>query len=337
VNKPLTTDSNIKAQWKTVGNEMINMLRLKQLALQTERTYMHWLRDFYRFLGGKSPYLVDGGHVKNFLTYLAVDRHVALSTQNQALNALLFFFRYVLEKDLGNIQDAVRAKKRRHLPVVLTQEEIEELLGYLNGLQLIMGQILYGAGLRLKECIKLRVKDIDFQRGSIRVFGKGGKERDTLLPDSVIEPLQSHLCDIKKLFEIDRAHDTPGVEMPYALERKYPNAGKEWGWQWLFPSSRLSTDPRSKIIHRHHMHPSILHKHLKKASVRAGIAKKVSSHTLRHSFATHLIENGYDIRTVQELMGHSSLKTTMIYTHVAAKNKMGVKSPLDQLGKSGVN
>jgi integron integrase len=195
-----------------------------------------------------------------------------------------------------------------------------------------MGKILYGAGLRLKECIKLRVKDIDFQRGSIRVFGKGGKQRDTLLPDSVKEPLKQHLVDIKKLFEIDRNHDTPGVEMPYALERKYPNAGKEWGWQWLFPSSRLSTDPRSKIIRRHHMHPSILHKHLKKAAVRAGIAKRVSSHTLRHSFATHLLENGYDIRTVQELMGHSSLKTTMIYTHVAAKNKMGVKSPLDQLG-----
>ncbi len=242
-----------------------------------------------------------------------------------------FFFRNVLEKDLGDIQDAVRAKRRRRLPVVLTQLEVEKLLGYLSGLQLLMGQILYGGGLRLNECIKLRVKDIDFERGCIRVFGKGDKERETLLPAVVKEPLKQHLVDIKKLFDIDRQHDTPGVEMPYALERKYPNAGKEWGWQWLFPSSRLSTDPRSKIIRRHHTHSSILHRHLKKAALKAGITKKVSAHTLRHSFATHLIENGYDIRTVQELLGHSSLKTTMIYTHVAAKNKMGVKSPLDQL------
>ena len=248
-----------------------------------------------------------------------------------------FFFRHVLEKDLGDIQDAVRAKRRRRLPVVLTQLEVENLLGYLNGLQLLMGQILYGGGLRLNECIKLRVKDIDFERECIRVFGKGDKERETLLPAVVKEPLKQHLIDIKKLFEIDRQHDTPGVEMPYALERKYPNAGKEWGWQWLFPSSRLSTDPRSKIIRRHHMHSSILHRHLKKAALKSGITKKVSAHTLRHSFATHLIENGCDIRTVQELLGHSSLKTTMIYTHVAATNKMGVKSPLDQLGKPSVS
>ena len=328
---PISADSNIKAQWKSVASEMVNMLRLKQLSLQTERTYMHWLRDFYRFVQGKSPYLIDNSHVKNYLTYLAVDRRVAPSTQNQAFNALLFFFRYVLEKDLGNIQDAVRARRRRRLPVVLTKEEVGQVLGYLKGIHLLMEQILYGGGLRLKECIRLRVKNIDFNRDCIRVFGKGDKERETLLPSTAKEKLQNHLIDIKKLYEIDRTHDTPGVELPYALECKYPNAGKEWGWQWLFPSSQLSTDPRTRIIRRHHIHSTILHRHLKKAALKAGITKKVSAHTLRHSFATHLIENGYDIRTVQDLLGHASLKTTMIYTHVAAKNKMGVKSPLDQL------
>ena len=196
-----------------------------------------------------------------------------------------------------------------------------------------MAQILYGCGLRLKECIKLRVKDIDFERERIRVFGKGDKERETLLPETTVDPLRHHICDIKKLYEIDREQNTPGVELPFALERKYPNAGKEWGWQWIFPSNRLSTDPRTKIIRRHHIHPSALQKHLKRAAQRSGITKRVSAHILRHSFATHLIENGYDIRTVQDLLGHSSLKTTMIYTHVASKNKMGVKSPLDHLGR----
>ena len=267
-------DSNIKTQWQTVASEMVNMLRLKQLSLQTERTYMQWLRRFYRFVAGKSPYLIDNSHVKHFLTHLAVDRRVAPSTQNQALNALLFFFRYVLEKDLGNIQDAVRAKRRFRLPVVLTQDEIRHLLAYLDGIQLLLAQILYGGGLRLKECIRLRVNNIDFNRNCIRVFGKGDKERETLLPSTARKRLQNHFGDIKKLFEIDRKHDTPGVELPYALGRKYPNAGKEWGWQWLFPSSQLSTDPRTKIIRRHHIHPSILHRHLKKAALKAGITRE---------------------------------------------------------------
>jgi integron integrase len=195
----------------------------------------------------------------------------------------------------------------------------------------LLAQILYGGGLRLNECIRLRVNNIDFNRDCIRVFGKGDKERETLLPAIAKEKLKHHLNDMRKLFEIDRSHNTPGVELPYALERKYPNAGKEWRWQWLFPSSKLSTDPRTKITRRHHIHSTILQRHLKKAAIKAGITKRVSAHTLRHSFATHLIENGYDIRTVQDLLGHSSLKTTMIYTHVAAKNRMGVKSPLDTL------
>lgn len=237
----------------------------------------------------------------------------------------------MLEKDLGNIQDAVRAKRKPRLPTVLTQEEIRQLFGYLYGIQLLLAQILYGSGLRLKEGIRLRVNNIDFNRDRIRVFGKGNKERETLLPSTAKEKLQHHLADVKKIYEIDRSQDTPGVELPYALERKYPNAGKEWGWQWVFPSHKLSTDPRTKIIRRHHIHSTILRRHLKKATSKAGITKRVSAHTLRHSFATHLIENGYDVRTVQDLLGHASLKTTMVYTHVAAKNKMGVKSPLDTL------
>ena len=236
-----------------------------------------------------------------------------------------------MEKDLGNIQDSVRAKRKPRLPTVLTQEEIRQLLGHLDGLHLLLAQILYGGGLRLNECIRLRVNNIDFNRDCMRVFGKGDKERETLLPAAAKDKLRHHLSDIKKIYEVDRLHDTPGVELPYALDRKYPNAGKEWGWQWLFPSSKLSTDPRTKITRRHHIHSTILHKHLKKAALKAGITKKVSAHTLRHSFATHLIENGYDIRTVQDLLGHADLKTTMVYTHVAAKNKMGVKSPLDTL------
>jgi len=292
---------------------------------------MYWLRDFYRFLRSQSPYLLDRGHVKNFLTYLAVERNVAPSTQNQALNALLFFFRHVLEKDLGDISDAVRAKKRRRLPIVLTMEETTRLFSHLDGIHLLMAKIIYGGGLRLKECVKLRIKDIDFDRHCVRVFGKGDKERETLLAESIKDALQSHIKAIRNLYEIDRNNDTAGVELPYALERKYPNAGKEWNWQWLFPSGGLSVDPRSGIVRRHHVHPGNLQKHLKKAVLQSGITKRVSAHTLRHSFATHLLESGYDIRTIQDLLGHASLKTTMVYTHVAAKNKMGVKSPLDLL------
>ncbi len=318
--------------WKQVADEMIRMLRLKQHSLRTEKTYLSWLRQFYRFFKGRSPYLLDGNSVKAFLTYLAVERHVAAATQNQALNAVVFLFRHVLMKDIGDVSSALRAKRRKRLPVVLTQREIQRLLIHMEGINKLLAQLLYGCGLRLQEGVTLRIKDIDFERRCVRVFGKGDKERETLLPESLIDPIRDQIKSIQPLFRIDRDHDTPGVELPHALGRKYPNAGKEWLWQWLLPSEHLSADPRTQIIRRHHVHPGNLRKHLKKAALRAGIIKRVSAHTLRHSFATHLLEAGYDIRTIQDLLGHASLKTTMIYTHVAATNRMGVKSPLDQLG-----
>ncbi len=286
----------------------------------------------YRFLNGASPFSINEKHVKNFLTYLAVERHVAPSTQNQAFNAILFLFRHVLDKDIDGLNDVVRSKKMRRLPVVLTKHEVSRLLDNMSGINLLMAQIIYGGGLRLQECVQLRIKDIDFDRNTIVIkFGKGGKDRETLLPEIVKDDLKQHIEKIKTLFEYDRKNNTPGVEMPLALERKYPNAGKEWIWQWAFPSQTLSVDPRTKIIRRHHIHPTNLQKHIRNAAIKAGINKRVTTHTLRHSFATHLLEDGHDIRTIQELLGHSSLKTTMIYTHVAMKNRLGVKSPMDSL------
>ncbi len=326
-----TGNNSTAGQWKEAANEMGKMLRLKQLSINTEKTYLGWLRGFYRFLQGIPPGQLTGEDVKHYLTYLAVDRNVAAATQNQALNAILFFFRHVLEKDLGNIQDAVRAKRRKRLPTVLTVQELQAVLKQMEGISLLMTKIVYGGGLRLQECLQLRIHDVDFERGVLRIFGKGDKEREALLSESVFGTLQAHLKGVKSLYQIDRKNDVPGVAMPFALGRKYPNAGKEWGWQWVFPSQKLSQDPRSAIIRRHHMHPSFLRKPLKAAVYKAGIAKRVSVHTLRHSFATHLIEDGCDIRTVQELLGHSSVKTTMVYTHVARKNKLGVKSPLDSI------
>ncbi|MCK4639797.1 MAG: integron integrase [Candidatus Marinimicrobia bacterium] len=309
---------------------MINILRLKQRSLDTEKVYVYWLRMFYRFLDGSSPFTLDDTHVKDFLTYLAVERHVASSTQNQAFNAILFLYRHVLDKEIGNIRDVVRSNKKRRLPVVLTKEEVFRLFKYLLGIYLLMAQIIYGGGMRLKECVKLRIKDIDFERNSIMIkFGKGGKDRETLLPEIVKSDLKQHIEKIKELFEHDRKNDTPSVELPNALERKYPNAGKEWGWQWVFPSKSLSVDPRTKIIRRHHIHVTSIQRQMRHAVRKAGITKRVTTHTLRHSFATHLLEDGYDIRTIQDSLGHSNLRTTMIYTHVAQKNKLGVKSPLD--------
>jgi integron integrase len=267
---------------------------------------------------------------KDFLTYLAVEANVAASTQNQAFNALLFMYRHVLDKPIDDLSGAVRAKAKHRLPVVLTTKEIRRLLDEMTGTALLMAQIIYGGGLRLKECLRLRVKDLDFERKTIVVkSGKGDKDRETVLPDSIRDALQYHLKSIKPLFDQDRKQTIPGVAMPGALERKFPNAGKEWKWFWVFPSHKLSVDPTSGIVRRHHMHATVLQKHIRRASIKAGLTKRVTVHTLRHSFATHLVEKGCDIRTVQELLGHSDLRTTMVYTHVAKKNCLSVVSPLD--------
>ncbi len=317
--------------WRSAADEMRQALRLRHRALTTEKTYLQWLRAFYQFVNGKSPAEIDSADAKRFLSHLAVDRKVAASTQNQAFNALLFLFRHVLDRDLDDISDTVRAdRSRRRLPVVLSPREIRLLFDQLDGEFLLMARLIYGCGLRLLECLRLRIKDLDFEQSSLVVRGgKGDKDRLTVLPESLKNDLHRHLDAIRQFFDLDRSRDLPGVALPGALEKKYPNAGKEWGWFWLFPSEDLSTDPRSGTKRRHHLHTSSLQRRFRKAKQQAGITKNASVHSLRHSFATHLLERGQDIRTIQELLGHANLQTTMIYTHVAGKNILGVTSPLD--------
>ncbi len=334
-----SNESNIKKNdlkinageaWKFAAEEMRRIMRLRHLSYRTEKTYISWLRNFCVYLNKKDPELLSSKDVEDYLSYLAVERKVARSTQNQAFNALLFFYRYVLKKKLDDISSAVRAGVRRRLPVVLSMQEVEKVLSRLKGIHNLMGMLIYGGGLRLMECIRLRVHDIDIERGTITVrAGKGDKDRITLMSERVKDDLLAHLDKIQKIFEEDRKHDIDGVKLPNALEKKYVNAGKEFGWQWMFPSASLSVDPEKKIIRRHHIMPNTFQKQFKKAVQESGIVKQATVHTLRHSFATHLLEKGTDIRTVQELLGHSNVQTTMIYTHVAKKNILGVKSPLD--------
>jgi integron integrase len=317
--------------WKAASDEIVRMLRLRRRSLSTERIYLVWLRSFYRFVKGKSPASLNNTDVKDFMIHLAANKKVAPSTQNQAFNAILFFYRFVLDQQIDDLQGVIRAPRRRRLPVVLTKQEVNAVFGHMRETNLLMAKTIYGCGLRLTECLKLRIKDVDFNRSRLTVMaGKGDKDRITILPESIKPALDAHIKLLWALYLKDQKMNVPGVELPYALERKYPKAGQEWPWQWVFPARSLSVDPRSKIVRRHHLHPSNLQKHLKKAAKGAGIHKRVTVHTLRHSFATHLLEDGYDIRTIQELLGHSSVKTTMVYTHVATKNLMGVKSPLDQ-------
>lgn len=313
-------------------DEVRDRLRLKHYSLRTERTYVDWIKRYILFHGKLHPRDLGARHVEAFLTDLAVGRKVSASTQNQALAALLFLYREVLGIELPWLDDIVRAKKPQRLPVVLTVAEVQRLLARLDGSHGLMARMLYGTGMRLMECVRLRVKDVNFERNEIIVRdGKGGKDRVTMLPASLDEPLREHFKRVRVLFEQDRAEDVPGVYLPDALEKKYPNAGKEWGWFWVFPSRSIAADPRTGIVRRHHAHEQALQRAIKKAVLAAGIAKPASTHTLRHSFATHLLQSGYDIRTVQELLGHSDVSTTMIYTHVLNRGGRGVESPLDSL------
>ena len=301
---------------KKLLDQVRDALRLKHYSIRTENSYVDWIRRYILFHHKRHPAEMGTAEIEAFLTHLAVEEHVAASTQNQALSALLFLYREVLHQDPGPI-DALRARKPKRLPTVLTRDEVQRVIAQMSGTHQLMAKLLYGSGLRLMECLRLRVKDVDFTMRTITVRdGKGGQDRVTILPDSLIPPLQEHLQAVKALHNQDLAQGYGAVYLPDALERKYPNTNKEWGWQYLFPATRLSVDPRSGAVRRHHLDESGLQKAIRQAAQRAGISKPVSPHTLRHSFATHLLQAGYDIRTVQELLGHKDVKTTMIYTHV---------------------
>lgn len=305
-------------------------LRLNHYSIRTEQSYIDQTRRFLLFIGPVKAEDLGEAQVQRFLEYLAIQRLVSASTQNQAFSALLFFFKRVLKRPLGDMEETVRASRGRRLPEVLSRDEVKRFLVLTEGTSGLMLRLLYGAGLRLMECIRLRVKEVDFERGVILVRdGKGGKDRVVMLPGAVRAGLEQHFERLRVLWEQDQEAKLDGVWLPDALDVKYPNAGREWRWQWVFPAKGLSVDPRSGRTRRHHLNDNTLHKAVKAAALRAGITKSVSAHTLRHSFATHLLEAGTDIRTVQELLGHASLETTQIYTHVMQRPGMGVQSPLD--------
>ncbi len=306
------------------------VLRLKHYSIRTEEAYLDWIKRFILFHHKRHPQEMGAPEIQTFLTYLAVDLHVAASTQNQALSALLFLYRDVLNQPIPDPIDAVRAKQPQHLPTVLAKDEATRLIAHLSDPYQLMAKLLYGCGLRLMECLRLRVKDIDFEQHQIIVRqGKGQKDRDTILPDSLIAPLQRQLRYAQVLHQNDLEWGYGRVSLPDALERKYPNANREWAWQYVFPAHRLSIDPRTGQTGRHHVDETGLQKVVKAAAAAASINKLVGCHTFRHSFATHLLESGYDIRTVQELLGHRDVSTTMIYTHVIKRGGLAVRSPLD--------
>ena len=307
-----------------------NAIRRRHYSDRTEETYIHWIKRFIYFSGKRHPAAMGAAEVTAFLNHLVRDREVAVATQNQALAALLFLYKEALETPLPWHEGLERAKRPERVPTVLARDEVARLLTAMEGTKWLMASLLYGAGLRLRECLKLRVKDVDFSYRQILVRdGKGAKDRVTMLPASVVAPLQAHLARVKQLHERDLAGGYGDVELPHALARKYPKAQYEWVWKFVFPSHKRSTDPKTGVIRRHHVYENYVIRGVKEGARAARIHKHVSCHTLRHSFATHLLESGYDIRTVQELLGHRSVETTMIYTHVMNKGGRGVTSPLD--------
>jgi len=317
-------------QPKKLLDQVRDVCRVKHYSRRTEDAYADWIKRYILFHKKRHPKDMGVKEIEAFLTHLAVEGNVAASTQNQALSALLFLYREVLRIDLPETINAVRAKKPARLPVVLTPAETHQVIDGLTGTSQLMAKLLYGSGLRLMECIRLRIKDVDFERREIIVRDpKGGHERVTMLAASLVAPLLEHLKRVKLLHDQDLAAGYGQVYLPHALDRKYPNAATEWGWQYVFPSDRLSQDPRTGKTRRHHMDESSLQRAVKQAVKIAGLNKPISCHTFRHSFATHLLESGYDIRTVQELLGHKDVKTTMIYTHVLNRGGLAVRSPLD--------
>jgi len=312
-------------------DEVRTVMRLRHMSIRTEEAYVQWIKRFIVFHDKRHPREMGEAEIRDFLAYLAVDQKVAASTQNQAMAALLFLYREVLGKELPRLNQIERPTKPKRLPVVFTRQEVQAVLAHLQGTNHLVVSLLYGSGLRLLECLRLRVKDVDFQTNQIIVRdGKGEKDRVTMLPVSLKEPLRGHLKKVKRLHEIDLGEGFGSVYLPYALARKYPQAEKEWGWQYIFPAPTRSVDPRSGACRRHHLDESGVQKAVKEAVRMADIHKPGSCHSFRHSFATHLLEAGHDIRTIQELLGHADVRTTMIYTHITVNSFRGVISPLDR-------
>ena len=323
---------NLPRQEPKLLDQVRGKIRLKHYSIRTEQAYTDWIKRFILHFGKKHPRDMGAAEVEQFLTHLAVNGKVSASTQNQAKCALLFLYKEVLAVELPWLDNVEQAKVPKRLPVVLNRDEVQAILSRLTGTQWLIASLLYGTGMRIMECLRLRVQDVDIKRNEILIRnGKGSKDRVTMLPLSLVAALQAHLLKVRELHDNDLTQGFGAVFMPFALERKYPAAAKEWIWQYVFPAAKLSTDPRTNIVRRHHVLEQSIQRAVKQAVRDAGLTKAATPHTFRHSFATHLLEGGYDIRTVQELLGHSDVSTTMIYTHVLNKGGKGVLSPLDQL------
>ena len=328
----MTEKKTASSQAPRLFDQVRNILRAKHYSLRTEKTYIHWMRRFILFHNKRHPRDMGAPEVGAFLSHLATERKVAASTQNLALAAVLFLYKEVLEIDLPWLADVTRAKRPQRLPTVLTRAEVDLLLQHVTGTPGLVIRLLYGTGMRISEALRLRVKDLDLEIRQVTVRdGKGGKDRVTVLPLLLVEALRALLAARRTLFERDLRKGCAEVWMPDALARKYPSASRDWAWQYVFAAERFSADPRSGAVRRHHLDDKPILRCVKRAAIKARISKPVSPHTLRHSFATHLLESGYDIRTVQELLGHSDVNTTMIYTHVLNRGGRGVVSPLDRL------
>ncbi len=318
--------------WQPFIDNAHTVLRVQHKSYRTEQTYIGWIRRFACFLRNTPPDDVTETHLRHYLSTLAVERHVSGATQLQAFNALLFLFRHVLQQNVNGLSQTIRSRTPKRLPVVLSRQEVQRLIHALDSPYRLMAKIIYAGGLRLSECLSLRVMDVEFQREMIIVrSGKGNKDRSTLFPTSLHAEVRVHMEQVRAMFDSDRRTGKPGVPLPDALERKNPHASTDWSWYWIFPSHKLSVEPRTGRAYRFHQYPTSLQRQITKAVQSLGLTRRATVHSLRHSFATHLIESGYDIRTVQELLGHTNVQTTMIYTHVATKNKRGIISPIDRL------